>query len=155
MGLYNPNVSLLVTVKPEILRGVPVFAGTRVPVRSFFKYLETNYTLDEFLECFPTVTREMAEQLLDESERALPGSTQPGTTRLEQKVKIHDLLHGQIHVQRIIEKRLESISLVKRPCAIIKGVNFDCMHSNIAIDYGATPKRVHEQVLTQPEPPRL
>ena len=69
--------------------------------------------------------------------------------------KIHDLLHGQIHVQRIIEKRLESISLVKRPCAIIKGVNFDCMHSNIAIDYGATPKRVHEQVLTQPEPPRI
>lgn len=60
-------------MSPEILGGTPVFAGTRVPVRSLFEYLEGNYTLEEFLGCFPTVTREMAERLLDESERALVG----------------------------------------------------------------------------------
>ena len=66
-------MSSLVDVNQEILGGTPVFAGTRVPVRSLFEYLERNYTLDEFLDCFPTVTREMAERLLDESERALVG----------------------------------------------------------------------------------
>ena len=54
------NLNSLITIDPEILGGTPVFAGTRVPVESLFKYLEGNYTLDEFLECFPTVTREMA-----------------------------------------------------------------------------------------------
>ena len=63
------------TVNPDLLGGVPVFTGTRVPIRTLFSYLEGNYTLDEFLECFPTVTRKMAEQLLDESERALVGAT--------------------------------------------------------------------------------
>jgi uncharacterized protein (DUF433 family) len=50
----------LVTVDPEILGGTPVFKGTRVPVRSLFEYLESNYTLDEFLECFPGVRRDLA-----------------------------------------------------------------------------------------------
>ena len=68
-------MSSLVTVNPDLLGGVPVFTGTRVPIRTLFSYLEGNYTLDEFLECFPTVTRKMAEQLLDESERALVGAT--------------------------------------------------------------------------------
>jgi uncharacterized protein (DUF433 family) len=54
------NLNSLITIDPEILGGTPVFAGTRVPVESLFKYLEGNYTLDEFLECFPTVTRDMA-----------------------------------------------------------------------------------------------
>lgn len=47
----------LITVDPEILGGTPVFKGTRVPVKTLFDYLERNYTLDEFLECFPSVTR--------------------------------------------------------------------------------------------------
>lgn len=51
--------------------GKPVFKGTRVPVKTLFEYLEGNYTLDEFLECFPSVTRQMACQLLDRSESAL------------------------------------------------------------------------------------
>ena len=54
----------LITVDPEILGGTPVFAGTRVPVQTLFNYLEDNYTLDEFLECFPTVTRSMAVRTL-------------------------------------------------------------------------------------------
>ena len=61
----------LITVDPEILGGTPVFKGTRVPVRSLFEYLESNYTLDEFLECFSTVKREMALRVLERSESAL------------------------------------------------------------------------------------
>jgi uncharacterized protein (DUF433 family) len=61
----------LITIDPDILGGKPVFKGTRVPVRTLFDYLEANYTLEEFLECFPTVTREMACRLLERSESAL------------------------------------------------------------------------------------
>ena len=61
----------LITVDPEILGGTPVFKGTRVPVKTFLEYLENNYTLEEFLECFPSVTREMACRILERSEIAL------------------------------------------------------------------------------------
>lgn len=61
----------LITIDREILGGTPVFKGTRVPVKSLFEYLEDNYTLDEFLECFPSVTREMAIRILERSEVAL------------------------------------------------------------------------------------
>jgi uncharacterized protein (DUF433 family) len=64
-------MSRLITVDPDILGGTPVFRQTRVPIRALFDYLEQNYTLEEFLVCFPTVTRAAAEQLLDESERVL------------------------------------------------------------------------------------
>jgi uncharacterized protein (DUF433 family) len=65
------NPQDLITTDPDILGGTPVFKGTRVPVRTLFEYLESNYTLDEFLECFPSVTRAMACQVLDLSESAL------------------------------------------------------------------------------------
>jgi uncharacterized protein (DUF433 family) len=65
------DTSDLISIDPEILGGTPVFKGTRVPVKSLFDYLEDSYTLDEFLECFPTVTREMARQILERSESAL------------------------------------------------------------------------------------
>ena len=61
----------LITVDPEILGGTPVFAGTRVPVKTLFDYLEDDYTLEEFLECFPTVTRQMAVQMLKHSQQAI------------------------------------------------------------------------------------
>lgn len=61
----------LITVDPEILGGTPVFKGTRVPVKSLFDYLERDYSLEEFLECFPSVTRETACRVLDRSEAAL------------------------------------------------------------------------------------
>jgi len=48
-----------------------VSSGTRVPVKSLFDYLENNYPLEEFLECFPSVTRETARRILDQSESAL------------------------------------------------------------------------------------
>ncbi len=65
------SANALITVDPEVLGGTPVFAGTRVPVKTLFDYLEDNYSLDEFLESFPTVSREMAQRVLEESKAAL------------------------------------------------------------------------------------
>jgi uncharacterized protein (DUF433 family) len=65
------NASDLITIDPDILGGTPVFKGTRVPVKTLFDYLEDNYSLDEFLECFPSVTRLMARAILERSESAL------------------------------------------------------------------------------------
>lgn len=61
----------LITVDSDILGGTPVFKGTRVPVKTLFEYLEHNYTLEEFLECFPSVTRAAARGVLESSESAL------------------------------------------------------------------------------------
>ncbi len=49
-----------VVTDPEILGGDPVFLGTRVPVASLFEHLESNCPLEEFLENFPSVSRESA-----------------------------------------------------------------------------------------------
>ncbi len=46
---------------PEILGGMPVFVGTRVPVKNLLDYLKAGDSLEEFLTDFPTVTREQAE----------------------------------------------------------------------------------------------
>jgi uncharacterized protein (DUF433 family) len=54
MKALNPFIS----VHQNTLGGAPVFRGTRVPVQSLFEYLENDYSLDEFLDCFPSVTRE-------------------------------------------------------------------------------------------------
>ena len=67
-----PDVaSDLIAVDSQVLGGAPVFRGTRVPVRSLFDYLESDYTLEEFLECFPSVTREMACRVLEISRASL------------------------------------------------------------------------------------
>ena len=50
---------------PEILGGTPVFAGTRVPVRILLEHFEAGDCLDDFLEDYPTVTREQAIQLIE------------------------------------------------------------------------------------------
>jgi uncharacterized protein (DUF433 family) len=50
---------------PEILGGTPCFRGTRVPFKNLLDYIETGETLDEFLEDFPSVTREMAIEALE------------------------------------------------------------------------------------------
>jgi uncharacterized protein (DUF433 family) len=65
------SVTDLITTDPEILGGVPVFKGSRVPVKTLFEYLENGYSLDEFLECFPSVTRDLAREVLECSEQAL------------------------------------------------------------------------------------
>lgn len=70
---YTPrmNDTELITVDPDILGGAPVFKGTRVPIKTLFQYLENDYSLEEFLECFPSVTREAARRILEASEQAL------------------------------------------------------------------------------------
>jgi len=55
----------LINIDPEVLGGQPVFTGTRVPVESFFDHLEAGITLDEFLEDFPSVSKEQAIAVLD------------------------------------------------------------------------------------------
>ena len=67
----NTETVKLITVNPNILGGTPVFKGTRVPVCTLFEYLERGYRLEEFLECFPSVTKDMACRVLERSEAAL------------------------------------------------------------------------------------
>ena len=61
----------IITRDPEILGGVPVFTGTRVPVDSLLNHLEAGANLDEFLDDFPSVTREQAKALLELAKKAL------------------------------------------------------------------------------------
>ena len=56
---------------PEILGGTPVFVGTRVPLRNLIDYLERGYSLDEFLDSFPSVSREQAIAALEAAHAAL------------------------------------------------------------------------------------
>jgi len=58
--------SNVVHIDPEILGGTPVFKGTRVPVETFFDYIEGGEPLSEFLEDFPTVKQEQVLELLEE-----------------------------------------------------------------------------------------
>jgi uncharacterized protein (DUF433 family) len=60
-------LSRVIARDPGILGGMPVFAGTRILVRSFLDCLEAGYSIDDFLEDFPTVKREQAVQLLKET----------------------------------------------------------------------------------------
>ncbi|HET7436997.1 MAG TPA: DUF433 domain-containing protein [Thermoanaerobaculia bacterium] len=55
---------------PEILGGTPVFVGTRVPVRILLDYLEGGEPLEEFLENYPSVSREQAVGFLEEAGKA-------------------------------------------------------------------------------------
>ena len=57
----------VITRDPEILGGAPVFAGTRVPFDALLDYIEGGKTLDEFLEDFPTVTRDAAIAALEQA----------------------------------------------------------------------------------------
>jgi len=61
----------LITVDPDVLGGRRVIKKKRVPVKTLFEYLENNYSLEEFLECFPSVTRDMARRVLERSETVL------------------------------------------------------------------------------------
>ncbi len=62
---------------PDILGGTPVFFGTRVPLRTLLDYLEAGDSLNEFLEDFPSVTREQAVSALRLAERMLVAHANP------------------------------------------------------------------------------
>ena len=61
----------LIERSPDVLAGTPVFAGTRVPVRTLIDYLEAGDTLTEFLADFPTVTHTQAVAVLEQASQAL------------------------------------------------------------------------------------
>ncbi len=65
------NKSAVVVVDPEIMSGEPCFSGTRVPVRTLIDYLEGGDSLGDFLEDFPTVSRQQAVALLEEASELL------------------------------------------------------------------------------------
>jgi uncharacterized protein (DUF433 family) len=72
--LVSVNRDEAIIVKdPEILGGSPVFRGTRVPFQALLDYLEGGQTLDEFIDDFPTITRQAAISALELAKTALVG----------------------------------------------------------------------------------
>ncbi len=65
--------SLIISASPEIMGGTPVFAGTRVPVQTLLDYLKAGESINDFLDGFPTVTKEQVIALLEEAEKQLVG----------------------------------------------------------------------------------
>jgi uncharacterized protein (DUF433 family) len=65
------RISSVVHCDPEILGGTPVFVGTRVPVRTLLDYLSAGDSLEEFLDHFPTVSREQAVAALEQANELL------------------------------------------------------------------------------------
>jgi len=65
------STSDVIVRDPEILGGTPVFRGSRVPLQALFDSLEGGETLEEFLQGFPTVTREMAIAALEQAQQLL------------------------------------------------------------------------------------
>ena len=61
----------VIETDPEILAGEPVFAGTRVPLKNLFDYLEAGDSLEMFLDAFPDVTRELAVAALELAREAV------------------------------------------------------------------------------------
>ena len=57
----------IITTNPKIMHGTPCFASARVPVKSLFEHLESGYTIDYFLEQFPSVSRAQVNAVLEHS----------------------------------------------------------------------------------------
>lgn len=74
---FMQNHPPVVHSDPEILSGTTVFVGTRVPLRNLIDYLEQGYSLDEFLDAFPSVKREQAVAALDAAHDALVARARP------------------------------------------------------------------------------
>ena len=63
--------AILVKRDPEIMSGALCFSGTRVPVKNLFDYLEGSSSLEDFLQDFPSVTRERAIAVLEAAQQRL------------------------------------------------------------------------------------
>lgn len=59
--------STVVTSSPDVMGGTPVFAGTRVPIENLLDYIEGGESIDDFLEGFPSVSREQVITFLEET----------------------------------------------------------------------------------------
>ena len=64
-------VKPVIVIDADVMSGMPCFRGTRVPFKNLIDYLEGGHSLGEFLRQFPTVTREMAVQALEEAKDSL------------------------------------------------------------------------------------
>lgn len=62
---------------PEIMSGTPVFIGTRVPFQALLDYIEAGQSLPEFLEDFPTVSKDLAIDALEQAKEALLARADP------------------------------------------------------------------------------
>jgi uncharacterized protein (DUF433 family) len=62
---------------PDIMSGMPVFVGTRVPFQTLMDYIEAGQPLSEFLEDFPTVSKEQAIAALEQAKEALLARARP------------------------------------------------------------------------------
>ena len=67
----------LISIDPEIHSGTPVFAGTRVPIRTLFDHIEAGDPLEVFLDDFPSVSRDLAVAVLEEAHAALLPDAHP------------------------------------------------------------------------------
>ena len=65
--------SPVISTSPEVMGGTPVFSGTRVPVQTLLDYLKAGESIDDFLDGFPTVTKEQVVALLEEAGKQLIG----------------------------------------------------------------------------------
>jgi len=68
-------VTSVITCDPDVMGGTPVFAGTRVPVQTFLDYIEGGESIDDFLEGFPSVTREQVVEYLRQATNLLISRT--------------------------------------------------------------------------------
>lgn len=64
-------LSEIMNSSPDVMGGTPVFAGTRVPIQTLLDYLKAGESIYDFLEGFPTVTKEQVIGLLEEAEKRL------------------------------------------------------------------------------------
>ena len=65
----------VISSSPDVMGGASVFEGTRVPVETLIEYLEGGETIDDFLEGFPTVTREQVVAFLEETKARMLAPT--------------------------------------------------------------------------------
>ena len=61
----------VVKIDPEIMSGAPCFAGTRVPIQNLIDYLEGGESIEDFLEGFPSVTREQVIAFLEQAKERM------------------------------------------------------------------------------------
>lgn len=66
--------TMIVSRSPKVLGGTPVFSGTRVPIQALMDYLEGGESIDDFLQGFPTVTREQVIAFLEEAKARVVAS---------------------------------------------------------------------------------
>ena len=70
-------IDSVIQIDPEIQGGVPVFTGTRVPVKTLFDYLEAAESMEVFLQDFPSVSRAVAVAALEQARLAIAADAHP------------------------------------------------------------------------------